>query len=358
MNLDIKTAVQVAFFLSVLGIILGLILGIRNIREGQKLLYFKKRQDLMMKGWRLIFVAIILSGFAFFFNQYAEPAVYLIFPPSPTITLTPTVTQTPTISLTPTITFTPSITPTPAISNTPEVPPEIKAEFTSVITPNSNAVFSVPQIAKQIDEDFVPLEPGQEFENPITVLYAAFQYDQMIANTQWTAIWYRLMDREVICYETKPWDGSTGGYGYTECEPSSDAWQPGEYEIQIYAGEIWKTSERFFVIGEPPTPTITTSPTWTQTPTRTQTATLTITPVPSETPTRTPTGTRTLTPTRSITPSPSRTYTQTLVPSQTLSPTQTMTSTLTRTPSETPLPSPTSSATFRPTRTATRTPPY
>lgn len=51
LNLDIKTAVQVAFFLSVLGIILGVVLGVRSIREGRKLLYFRKRQDLIAKGW-------------------------------------------------------------------------------------------------------------------------------------------------------------------------------------------------------------------------------------------------------------------------------------------------------------------
>ena len=68
MNLDIQTAVQVAFFLSVLGIILGLFLGIRSIREGRKLMYFRKRQDLMAKGWRMIFIAVFLSGLAFFFQ--------------------------------------------------------------------------------------------------------------------------------------------------------------------------------------------------------------------------------------------------------------------------------------------------
>jgi len=45
MNLDIKTAVQTAFYISIFGVLLGIVLGIRNIRSGRKLLYFKKRRD-------------------------------------------------------------------------------------------------------------------------------------------------------------------------------------------------------------------------------------------------------------------------------------------------------------------------
>jgi len=48
-----------------------------------------------------------------------------------------------------------------------------------------------------------------------------------------------------ICSETKPWDGSTGGYGYTQCNPSSEQWQPGDYEVQLFVGLTWISSGSF-----------------------------------------------------------------------------------------------------------------
>ena len=96
-------------------------------------------------------------------------------------------------------------------------------------------------------------DPGQEFVNPIDILYGAFTYDFLIDGARWTAIWYRGDD--VVCVESKPWDGGTGGYGYTECEPRS-SWQSGEYEVQMFLAEEWKTSTRFSVLADPNTPTV------------------------------------------------------------------------------------------------------
>jgi hypothetical protein len=68
-------------------------------------------------------------------------------------------------------------------------------------------------------------------------------------------LWYR--GEEVVCFESKLWDGSTGGYGFTDCTP--EAWIPGEYEVRMFVGELWKVSARFTVLGAG-TPTATPSP--------------------------------------------------------------------------------------------------
>ncbi len=83
MNLDIHTGVVTAFWLSLVGVLVSLILGMRFIRAGQRLLYFRKRRELMVQGWRLVLTAIGLGMAAFLLARYAEPTVYRFFPPSP-----------------------------------------------------------------------------------------------------------------------------------------------------------------------------------------------------------------------------------------------------------------------------------
>ena len=67
-----------------------------------------------------------------------------------------------------------------------------------------------------------------------------------------------------------PWDGGTGGVGYTDWNPEPYLWLAGEYEVQIFVGLSWKTSGRFTVEGQPPTAV----PSATPSPTRTSTSTL------------------------------------------------------------------------------------
>ncbi len=157
-----------------------------------------------------------------------------------------------------------------------------------------------------------PLNPATVFQNPVGELYVTYSYDKMVINSQWTALWYRLEDGKLLCYKTKPWDGSTGGYGFTSCNPPTGEWLPGEYEVQFYVAETWKNSGRFTVTGEPVLPT--------------ETATATAT--------RTSTATQTRTPTRTITPIPTRT--KTLPPTSTMPPTNTPRPTDTRWPTLTP----------------------
>jgi hypothetical protein len=119
----------------------------------------------------------------------------------------------------------------------------------------------------------------------------------MSNGVQWSALWYR--EGELVYYETAPWEGGTGGYGYTDWAPDSDQWLAGMYEVQIFIGSEWMVSGYFTVIGEPPTPTITLTPTLTATPS--------LTPTQTQPPTSTHTRQPTLTPTITLTPTQTRT---------------------------------------------------
>jgi hypothetical protein len=338
MGLDIKTAVQTAFFLAVIGLLLSFLLGVRAIRAGRKLQFFRKRRDLMVRGWRLIFISVGLAGVALVMNRFAEPAVYRVFPPSPTVTLTSTITTTPTITLTSTITPTATITNTPSVTNTPMMPESVATQFLSSVTPNPDSLFSSVVFSREI-KDNLPVEAATEFKSPIDILYGSFSYDKMKSGAQWTALWYRGTD--LICYETLPWDGSTGGYGTSKCELPPDQWLPGEYQVQIFVGLEWKSSGDFTVTGKPPTPKPTVSPTKTKSPTATIGPSPTRTPIPS-TSTRLPTNTiaptSTRAPTNTIAPTNTRPPTGTLPPTKTPPPTSTMIPTRTPRITDTRLP--------------------
>jgi hypothetical protein len=373
MSLDIHTAVQTALVLSILAIVFSTVTGIRAIQNGRKLKFFRMRRDRVVKGWRLLFFATGLVFFSLFLNTYAEPFIYRFVPPTPTLTLTPTATLTPTITTTPTITLTPTITPTPAVTDTPTITPTprlplaIELEFTSLVTPGPNSVFSPLVFAEALDNNYQPINPRTVFSNPLQRVLAFFSYNNMLEGVQWTALWFR--GDELVHYETKPWDGAVGGYGYSDWIAEPHEWQPGEYRVDLYLGLDWKISGSFTVEGDAPTavpsPTSTTTatPTPTATPTRTPTGTATLTP------TRTPTSTITLTPTRPASPTantlpgstntPRATSTGTLVPRNTASATPTLWPSITPRPSDTTQPSPTPatpSATNTKAPTPTRTP--
>lgn len=337
MNLDIRTAVVTAVVLIVIGVFLAVTSGVKAIKQGQQLLYYRKRQKIMNHGWRMILFGIVLAAVAFLVGRFGEPAVYRVFPPTPTITLTPTVTLTPTITLTATITLTPTITETPSVSPTPFIPPALEIEFSGVVTPQPDAAFSPIQFSRELTDFNQPEEPATEFENPIGELFGTFDYNNMLDGSQWTALWYRLNDMKLICYETAPWNGGVGGYGYTNCNPPADDWQPGEYEVQMFVGTTWKVSGRFSIAGTPPTATFT--PTSSRTPTVTRTPTITRTATFTRTITLTRTSTPTFGPSQTPTPRPpTATYTQTRtpLPTSTMWPTLTPRITDTRWPSPTP----------------------
>ncbi len=297
MNLDIHAAVVMTVLLAVLGAGLSLWLGVRRIRKGRRVAYYRLRQREVGAGWRTLFTAILLLGAAWVVGRFGEPTVYRFFSPSPTSSLTPTITLTPTISLTPTITLTPTETLTPLFSYTPTeaptpfMPEAVALQFTSSVTPNPEAVFSPIKFSRTI-ANFVAVDPQTVFENPIRRIFATFTYDKMTDGVQWTALWYR--GETLVYYETEIWKGGTGGYAYSLWSPPQEEWLPGTYRVIIFVGLEWKVIGEFHVVGDPPTPTATISPTPTRTPTATVTPSRTVTPSQTATPSRTPTATRTL----------------------------------------------------------------
>ena len=131
-------------------------------------------------------------------------------------------------------------------------------------TPQPEAVLSPILVATRLTNFNIPIEPADSFDNPVDRLYGAFSYDHMNDGVRWTAFWNR--GGETICFETKPWDGGTGGYGYTDCLPEG-GWPEGEYEIQIFVGAEWEVSTRFLIRGDRPTATVTASVAITPSPT-------------------------------------------------------------------------------------------
>ena len=128
-------------------------------------------------------------------------------------------------------------------------------------------------------------------------MFGVFSYDQMTVGAQWSALWYRGAD--LVCYETLPWNGGTGGFGYTECGAPLGGWLAGTYEVRLFLGTMWKQSGEFTITGNPPPPTVTSTPTRTPVPSRdhrpspTPSPTNTLTPSLTYTPSLTPTITRT-----------------------------------------------------------------
>jgi len=54
MNLDIHSAIQTAFILLLVALVLVIWIGVRSIRAGNKLFYYNKRKQLITRGWKFI----------------------------------------------------------------------------------------------------------------------------------------------------------------------------------------------------------------------------------------------------------------------------------------------------------------
>jgi len=263
--LTIDQTVQLIAVLLFAGLALFAWLGWNQIRTASRLPYFTLRRQRLAGGWRLVMLGAILGIAALITQFFGRQAAYAIVPPTPsatpTSTITPTASITPVPSITPTSSITPepSITATPTVTGTPVLPERITVLFRETVTPQPDAVLSTLQVASRLDNFNRAVEPQEQFVVPEGRLYAAFTYDFLQDGVRWSAIWYR--GEEIICLETQPWDGGSGGYGFTECEPELD-WEPGQYEIQIFLGETWKVSGRFEVLGgtETPVPSLTPEP--------------------------------------------------------------------------------------------------
>jgi hypothetical protein len=279
MNLDIHAAILMVIILTNLGAILCAWNGIRTIHKARKIAYYRLQRRQVASGWWTIFFALVLVGFSIILGRFGEPITYRYFPPSPTPSLTATTSLTPTTSLSPTITLTPTITPTPQFSYTPTatgtvfLPDSIETQFSSIVTPNPDAVFSPLTFSLRIS-GFLAVNPETVFQNPLKSVFATYSYNLMTDGVQWTAIWYQ--NGQVLKYRTITWDSGTGGYGAEELTMPADEWLPGIYQLVFFVGKEWKVLGEFRVMGEPPTVTPTQTPTLTQTFTITPNLTLTI----------------------------------------------------------------------------------
>ena len=277
--MDIRSFIITLIALLVAAALAVIIGGIRTILAANKLMFFRLRQARAAGGWRLLGIGMLIVLAILLLSFFGEPVAYHYFPPSPTISPTwtpsvvPTITLSPTITLTPPITDTPLVTDTPTMTVTPSLPLAIEAQFSSVVTPDPEAVVSPLIFATKLDQS-LPADPGTRFENPIPHMYAFFSYDHFTLGVQWTAVWYR--DGVYVYHETKPWDASTGGYGYSDWGPSPDQWLPGYYQVQIFVGNEVKRVGFFTIVGDAPTAAPTSTPSPTLTPTST--------PIPSQTP--------------------------------------------------------------------------
>lgn len=265
MNIDIRSGVMAATLLMIVFFLLSAITGAQTLVSGKRVKFFKLRRDQMMRGWRLVALGFFWAVAALGIYFYGEPAAYHFITPSPTVppsltpSITPSASTTPTITLTPSITLTPAESYTPTATSTPFVPAAVEVRFEGRLTPPAEAAFS-PLVFTNIglDEEYSPVGPGIQFTNPVGHLYGVFSYAQMADDIQWTALWYR--DGELVYYETMPWNGGSGGIGYTDWDPSPELWLPGDYTVQLFLGFDFQVSGEFSVVGQPSTPTVTLTP--------------------------------------------------------------------------------------------------
>lgn len=260
-GLSIIQTVQLVAVVLFLGLALAVWRGIRLIAGARDLRFYSLRRERVSLGWRLILLGVGLGLAGLSVQLLGTRAVFAVIVPTPSLTPSPAPSLTPTISLTPTVTVTRVASNTPTITPTPSIPEELVLTFGSTVTPDANAAFSPILIAPRLDRTNQPLGASETFRNPPRKLYGAFTYNNLRGGEQWTALWS--LGSQIVCAESKPWDGGTGGYGYTECAPSQ-GWMPGEYEIQMFLGETWKVSAGFTVESSPGTatkaPTVTLSP--------------------------------------------------------------------------------------------------
>lgn len=311
-ELDILTGLRATALLAALGMLAAWWGGYRLLQSARKLPYFRMRRNRLTAGWRLLGFGFVLGLLALGLFFFGEPAAYRVFTLTATPSLTPpptgrpSATVSPTITLSPTITNTPSESETPTVTPTAYVPLAVEAQFSALVTPPADAVFSPLTFAQGLDSLYRPIREATLFDNPVGELFALFSYDRMVDGVQWTALWYR--DGQLVYYETKPWDGGTGGLGYSDWRPQPEEWLPGNYHVQIFIGQQLKTLGDFVVQGAPSTRTPTPTSTGTATPTATITPTRTRIPTHTITPTRTPWPTGTpITPSPTWTPWPTAT---------------------------------------------------
>ena len=260
-NIDIDTTFKLLLVLVAVASLAAIVAAFRSIKAARALQFYKKRRDLVARGWRMVALTVLLGAIAFFLVRFGEPVAYRYFPPSPTITRTPTLTLTPTVTETPRQTYTPTITLTLQYTYTPSLPDVVQTAIKTPVGVDAKAIFSPIEFSTQT-KDGVVINTTDVFNPPITQMFAGFTFDGMALGVQWSAVW--LYEGQVICYETAAWKYSTGGAGYSDACNSvlkPEQWLPGDYEVQIFVGQTYKTSGQFTIGGEKPAATSSPPPT-------------------------------------------------------------------------------------------------
>jgi hypothetical protein len=282
------------FLLLVAGILVGVgvltvLAAVLLLRRAPRQAFFLLRQQTAATGWRLLIVALALFLLAGTVRLFGGPVVFQVVTPTPSTTLTPSITLTPTITFTPSRTLRPSITQTASktftatSSPTPFIPFNIEQQFTSNVVPNPGLKVGLLTFAKSVAPDKQPILPGTVFFNPIQKIVLIYSYEKVNLGVQWTMVWYR--NGELFYWDSEPWAGPAAGYNAITKSIAPDFFQPGTYEVQIFAGREWKQSGAFDIVGAPPKPTATVSPSITRLPSQTETPTRTQADPPTQTPT-------------------------------------------------------------------------
>jgi hypothetical protein len=264
--------------------------GVLLLRRAPRQPFFLIRQQTAAAGWRLMIVAVALLALAGTVRLFGAPVVFQLITPTPSVTLTPSITLTPTITFTPsrtplpTITLTATKTFTPTPSPTPFVPFNIQQHFNSKVLPDPKLVIHPLTFALSVTKDSEPVLPGDVFFNPIQKIVAVYTYENVNLGVEWTAVVY--LDGALWNWDTHPWAGPLAGKGVITWNTAPSFFQPGTYEVQIFAGGEWKQSGIFNVVGAAPRATETVSPTITRLPPPTETPSILRTPTPTLAPTK------------------------------------------------------------------------
>lgn len=267
MSIEIYVAGAAALLL--LGGVLALLTGASALlRSRRRSSVFRLRRQAMLSGWRNITWGIFLLIAAGAVWWLGLPIAMLIAPPTatPTRSLTPVVTSAntpapretaaPTVTVPPSETLpasqtiTPTITPTPTVTPTPALPAILFPPGTLTVTPPANGVIANLRMSF-LNECGSNRGVGDSFAANVEAVYALFDYDAWLPGARWTTVW--LFNDRIVFVETLLWDGSTGGCGFADYDNAGQAWAVGTYEAQIFLGDRWVGSSRFF-IGVTPTP--------------------------------------------------------------------------------------------------------
>ena len=252
------------------------IAGVRALRLGSRTIYFRHRRQRVLAGWWMTGASLLLMVITALTFRAWNPFFSTIASPTPAGSATPakvTPSRTSTAVPSPSRTLTATITSTP----TPHLPLSLEIMVVSTVTPQAAASITDIRFSDRLI-DMLPVGNSIEWNNPITRMYASFEYSHMTYGAQFTALWFR--NGELVYFESGPWQTGGHGRGYSKWEPATHEWHPGEYEVQFFIGTQWKATGHFSVSGDPPTPTFTPSATLTRTPS----PTVTPSPVPSGTP--------------------------------------------------------------------------